>query len=192
MIDHYLLTLPILALLCLIFSKKSLLYPLMIVMVFVLNLPFLSEGLSLVDFLYSFVNRLSFFSLLLCFIVILQTFFSQKPLYLFLSMKAYAFIFITHLIFFILFLQLIPIDLYYQQPKIHLLVLFPMIIISYFFDKILAYLYLICFFAYIIKIFDRINIFDYYFDALGLVIAFVAFILTFRKRKFNNEKSSSL
>lgn len=181
MIMHYLITLPYLALFAMFLPKnKRLQYPIFFIVALGLNLP-LFQGLSLNDITFSFVGNLSFVLLAFCSLILLES--TQNKKHQLITLKGLSLIILMNFLFFLTFLNIIPINLYYQSPKLTLIIALLITLGAYFIDKVLAIIYLLALFAYTIKLFDSPNILDYYFDLPSLIIAIITFIYLILKRK---------
>ncbi|MCE3039784.1 hypothetical protein [Helicobacter anatolicus] len=168
---HYLLTLPYLAFFALLLPrKKNFFYPLLFILAIFLNLP-LFEDLSINDFTFSFIGNLSFVFLAFCTIILLET--TRDKNYFLISQKGLFFLISINFLFFLTFLNIIPINLYYQDQHITLIIACCITIIAYFFDRILAILYLLTLFVYTIRLFDSNNILDYFFDLPSILVALI-------------------
>ncbi|WP_104698043.1 MULTISPECIES: hypothetical protein [unclassified Helicobacter] len=185
MINHYLLTIPYIALVFLIltyFRAKTINYYFgIIAVILVCNIPFY-HTLSLNDLTFSVVGSLSVFSLIFYTLICLETFqFKKKKIFL-ISKKGFIYIALTHLIFYLCFLNVIPLNIYYLDERNTLLIGCGVILFSFFFDKILSIIYLICLFAYALKILEYNNIFDYLFDVVFFIISILTLIFKLLKK----------
>lgn len=179
MMMHYLLTIPYLTLVFLIltyFKAKTSTYSFSIIIVaLICNIPFYNT-LSLNDLTYSVVGNLSLFSLIFYSLICLETFhFKRKEIFL-VSKRGFAYIVFIYLFFYLCFLNIIPLNIYYLDEKNALLIGCGIILFSFFFDRILGIIYLICLFAYTLKIFECNNIFDYLFDGVFFIISILILI----------------
>lgn len=199
MIAHYLLSIPILTIACLLLSltkvKKRVYYVLCIVLLIILNIPLynallattkraswhfaafdtpLYNALNLNDLAFGFIGNLSFFSLVFCTLLLLEILQFGKKKIFFISSKGYVYVALSSLFFFLCFLNVIPLNLYYLPQDISLILACVFILCAFFFDKILALIYLFCLFAYTLRLFDLNNIFDYLFDIPSFLVALFA------------------
>lgn len=127
---------------------------------------FFNFSLSINDFLLSFLGNMSLFSLLnLIILTFCKKFYVKKEIF---------FIFLINLLFFFAFLNLIPINIYYQSTINSLLIINTLIVFTYFVSKKIAILYLFCFACYAFS--PREIIFNFFFDANSLIIFFAASI----------------
>lgn len=178
---HFLLTLPILSLLCLVLPKKGgwLKYSILVAVVILCNLPIFNH-LSLCDLVFSLTSGFSLFGLIVCALFLMQN----------LSSKSIAFIGIQGCLFYILvgvcvlcsFLDFLPFELYYLDPRLTVILIFIVIVVAYFFDFILASLLVLSLFGYALALFDYSNAWDYLFDLPSLVV-FVILSLAIMKNK---------
>lgn len=187
MIMHYLLTLPYITITLLLLSytkAKQFAYYFSILLIGILcNIPFYHH-LSLNDLTYSITSNLSFFTLILCSLLCLEILQFKKKKIFFISYKGYLYIASVNLLFYLCFLNVIPIDIYYTTHTYSLLIASSIILLSFFFDRIVALVYLFCLFAYNLKLFEVNNIFDYLFDVPILIATFIALcIKSFEKIK---------
>lgn len=187
MIMHYLLTLPYITITLLLLSytrAKQFAYYFCILFIGILcNIPFYHH-LSLNDLTYSITSNLSFFTLILCALLCLEILQFKKKKIFFISYKGYFYIAFANLFFYLCFLNVIPLNIYYTNHTYTILIASSIIFISFFFDKIVALVYLFCLFAYNLGLFEVNNIFDYFFDVPILITTLIALcIKSFQKIK---------
>lgn len=182
MLSHYLLTLPYATLALLILSltraPKGAYYLTLLAVAILANLPLyypLTLALSLNDLTFSLTSKLSFFSLIFCALLVLELLQFRQRRRFFITPRGYLFVALTSLVFFLSFLGILPLDLYYLPQASALGLTCALILCAYFFDKILALIYLLCLFAYTLRLFDTLSIFDYFFDAPSFIIALFAY-----------------
>ncbi|CBG39636.1 hypothetical protein [Helicobacter mustelae] len=146
------------------------------------NLPlFFGWHLSINDILFSFLGPLSFTTLGFCVILLLEK--TQNKKHVLISLRGYVFLLIANLVFFLCYLDIIPLPLYYWPPYFALVFVCAFTLVAYFFDRVLALLYLLSLLACAIKLFPSYQILDYFFDPLSLLFAFLKIIFYKKKTK---------
>lgn len=177
---HFLITIPLLALLCLVLPYK---YRFLAVIIFAIlcNIPFFNH-LSLCDIIFSFSADFSLFSLIFFALFIMQSL-SKKQI-CFINQKGILLYIIFSLCIFLSFLGLIPIELYYLDARYSIALAFIIIVVMYFFDFILASLLAVSLLGYGLSLFDYSNTLDYLFDAPSLVL----FTILWLKQKLKWQK----
>ncbi len=178
---HFLITIPLLAFLCLFLPykyKKTI----MIIFAILCNIPFFNH-LSLCDIIFSFSSDFSLFSLIIFTLFIMQNLSKRKIS--FINTKGILFYLICSLCIFLSFLGLIPIELYYLDARYSIMIAFSIIILMYFLDFILASILALSLLGYGLSLFNYSNVLDYLFDAPSLVI----FTILLIKAKINGKNN---
>lgn len=127
---------------------------------------FFNFTLSINDFLLSFLGNMSLFTLLnLIILTFYKYFYSKKEIF---------FIFLINMFFFFTFLNLIPLNIYYQNTFNSIIIINTLICFTYFISKKIAILYLFCFIFF--AFYPREIVFNFFFDINSLIIFFSASI----------------
>ncbi|MBZ7981847.1 hypothetical protein AVBRAN12640_04770 [Campylobacter sp. RM12640] len=174
---HFIYTLLYLSIFASIFQKLTIKKKIFIYLaiIFLTNIS-IFNGLSLNDYTYSIFSNLSIFSVLILLLII----FNQGKL---LDFRAYVYIFVINLLFFLSFLNIITFDICYENGFLNYLIIFVIFIISYLLNQILSILFLLSLAISFILGIDNIN--DCFFDIFILIFSFFQVILKAIKKNLN-------
>lgn len=139
----------------------------LILIAIITNIP-INQGLNINDFTYSILSKLSAFSFIISFVFIAN----KNSLF---DYKTYAFVFVINLLFFLTYLNIIPIKLYYADISMGIICVCLLCIVAYFINIYLAFVYLLCLIIFVIH--KDGNVFDYFFDVITLLITFFVSII---------------
>ncbi|PAF43750.1 hypothetical protein [Helicobacter sp. 11S03491-1] len=159
---------------------------LMILAGIVVNIPI--KNLSINILTYSFVGEMSVFLFTLSLVIIFENLKTHRINLL--NLKAFIFIFFFGLIVYLSVLNLIPLNIYYQNPYFIIIICCLICILGYFIHKILGIIYLICLLSYGLQIMDSKNLFDYFIDAPTWILSIICILILSLKRFKKNESNS--